>query len=198
VFTREGDKGDTSVVAKRVGKDSPLVNFLGDLDELSSFLGFAASKIPWPDMREDIYKIQIHLFEIGEDVATDSQKKRITEEYVKFLEERTVAYRKESGPVKLFVLPGGSEVASAIHLARAVELFVLPGGSEVASAIHLARAVARRVERGAVKLSKEIPEMNKTIIVYLNRLSSLLFAMAVLANKRLGVEERYYDIGKYW
>jgi ATP:cob(I)alamin adenosyltransferase len=177
VFTREGDKGDTSVVAKRVGKDSPLVNFLGDLDELSSFLGFAASKIPWPDMREDIYKIQIHLFEIGEDVATDSQKKRITEEYVKFLEERTVAYRKESGPVKLFVLPGGSEVASAIHLAR---------------------AVARRVERGAVKLSKEIPEMNKTIIVYLNRLSSLLFAMAVLANKRLGVEERYYDIGKYW
>ncbi len=177
MFTRTGDKGETDVVQKRVGKDSPLVQFLGELDELNSFVGLAISKTPWDDMRSDLEKVQVHLFEIGEDVATNSTKKRINEDYVKFLEERTVAYRKESGPVRLFVLPGGSEVASYIHVAR---------------------AVARRVERSAVALSKEIPEMNRTIIVYLNRLSSLLFAMATVANKRLGVEEKVYDIGKFW
>ena len=177
MFTRTGDKGETDVMQKRVGKDSPLVQFLGDLDELNSFLGLAISKVPWDDMKKDLETVQIHIFEIGEDVATNSTKKKIPEEYVKFLEERTVAYRKESGPVRLFVLPGGSEVAAVIHVVR---------------------AVTRRVERNAVALTKELPEMNRTVIVYLNRLSSLLFAMATVANKRLGVQEKVYDIGKYW
>ena len=176
MFTREGDDGSTNVVNKRVGKDSPLVNFLGDLDELNSFLGYLVAKLPWSDMKEDIKKVQYTLFEIGEDLTTNSSKKKITLDHVKWLEERTVIYRKETGPVKLFVIPGGSEEAALIHITR---------------------AVCRRVERNAVKYSKEI-EMNKMIITYLNRLSSLLFAMALAANKRKGVEESVYDIGKFW
>jgi ATP:cob(I)alamin adenosyltransferase len=177
VFTREGDDGSTNVINKRVGKDSPLVNLLGDLDELNSYLGYLVSKLPWEDMKNDIKKVQYTLFEIGEDLSTNSVKKRITIDYVKWLEDRTVAYRKETGPVRLFVIPGGSEEASLIHITR---------------------SVCRRIERNTVKYSKELPEMNKMIITYLNRLSSLLFAMALAANKRKGVEENVYDIGKFW
>jgi ATP:cob(I)alamin adenosyltransferase len=177
VFTREGDDGSTNVINKRVGKDSPLVNLLGDLDELNSYLGYLVSKLPWEDMKNDIKKVQYTLFEIGEDLSTNGVKKRITMDYVKWLEDRTVAYRKETGPVRLFVIPGGSEEASLIHITR---------------------SVCRRIERNTVKYSKELPEMNKMIITYLNRLSSLLFAMALAANKRKGVEENVYDIGKFW
>jgi ATP:cob(I)alamin adenosyltransferase len=177
VFTREGDDGSTNVINKRVGKDSPLVNLLGDLDELNSYLGYLVSKLPWEDMKNDITKVQYTLFEIGEDLSTNGVKKRITMDYVKWLEDRTVAYRKETGPVRLFVIPGGSEEASLIHITR---------------------SVCRRIERNTVKYSKELPEMNKMIITYLNRLSSLLFAMALAANKRKGVEENVYDIGKFW
>ncbi|MDT7872048.1 MULTISPECIES: cob(I)yrinic acid a,c-diamide adenosyltransferase [unclassified Stygiolobus] len=177
MFTREGDDGSTNVINKRVGKDSPLVNLLGDLDELNSYLGYLVSKLPWEDMKNDIKKVQYTLFEIGEDLSTNGVKKRITMDYVKWLEDRTVAYRKETGPVRLFVIPGGSEEASLIHITR---------------------SVCRRIERNTVKYSKELPEMNKMIITYLNRLSSLLFAMALAANKRKGVEENVYDIGKFW
>jgi len=177
VFTREGDDGSTNVINKRVGKDSPLVNLLGDLDELNSYLGYLVSKLPWEDMKNDIKKVQYTLFEIGEDLSTNGVKKRINMDYVKWLEDRTVAYRKETGPVRLFVIPGGSEEASLIHITR---------------------SVCRRIERNTVKYSKELPEMNKMIITYLNRLSSLLFAMALAANKRKGVEENVYDIGKFW
>ncbi|MEM0199957.1 MAG: cob(I)yrinic acid a,c-diamide adenosyltransferase [Saccharolobus sp.] len=174
MFTKSGDDGNTNVINKRVGKDSPLVNLLGDIDEINSFIGLALTKIKWEDMRRDLMKVQNDLFILGEEVIQN--KGRVSEESVKWLENRTVEYRKESGPVRLFVIPGGSEESSYLHVVR---------------------SVVRRVERNAVKYSKEV-ELNKWIIVYLNRLSSLLFIMAVVANKRNGVEERIYDIGKYF
>lgn len=174
MFTKTGDKGETNVINKRVGKDSPLVNFLGDLDEANSFIGLAISKIPWDDMKKDLLRVQHDLFVLGEDASTNNGK--VTQDFVKWLEERTIYYRKESGPIKLFVIPGGSEEASHIHVAR---------------------SVVRRIERNSVRYSKEL-EFNKWIIVYLNRLSSLLFSMAVVANKRKEVKEENYDIGKYW
>ncbi|NON62597.1 cob(I)yrinic acid a,c-diamide adenosyltransferase [Acidianus sp. RZ1] len=174
MFTRSGDDGNTNVIRKRVGKDSPLVNFLGDLDELNSFLGLALTRIEWDDVRKDLERVQRELFVLGEDVSTG--KELITQDSVKWLEERTVYYRKESGPVRLFIIPGGTEEASTIHVAR---------------------SVCRRVERNAVKYSKEL-EFSKWVIVYLNRLSSLLFSMAIIANKRKGVNERIYDINNYF
>ncbi len=176
MFTRTGDDGSTSIKDKRIGKDSPIVEFIGEVDELNSFLGLALTSLTWEDMRKDLGRIQMDLFKLGQDVATGSEKASISQEDVKWLEERTVNYRKESGPVKLFVVPGGSEEASRLHVAR---------------------TVSRRVERELVALSKEV-QINKWTIVYLNRLSSLLFSMAVTANKRKGVEERFYDINRYF
>ncbi|MFP3204003.1 MAG: cob(I)yrinic acid a,c-diamide adenosyltransferase [Metallosphaera yellowstonensis] len=175
MFTREGDKGETTVPRGRVGKDSPLVNLLGDIDEANSFIGLALTKLPWEDMRRDLEVVQVDLFAVGEDWSTE--KERIGEDRVKWLEARTVEYRKESGPVKLFIIPGGSEEAAFLHVAR---------------------TIVRRLERNAVKHSKEVELKNKWTIVYLNRLSSLLFAMAVVANKRKGRQERYYEIGKFF
>ncbi|AEB94453.1 cob(I)yrinic acid a,c-diamide adenosyltransferase [Metallosphaera cuprina] len=175
MFTKSGDKGETTVPKGRIGKDSPLVNFLGDIDEANSFIGLAISKLEWQDMKSDLKNVQMDLFALGEDWSTSSEK--INLEKVKWLEERTIQYRKESGPIKLFVVPGGSEEASALHVAR---------------------SVVRRLERNAVKYSKELEVKNKTTIVYLNRLSSMLFSMAVVANKRKGIPESYYDIGKYF
>ncbi|BDB97371.1 cob(I)yrinic acid a,c-diamide adenosyltransferase [Saccharolobus caldissimus] len=174
MFTRTGDDGNTNLINKRVGKDSPLVNLLGDIDELNSFIGLALTKIKWEDMKNDLIRIQNELFMLGEEAIQNSGK--ITEENIKWLENRIIEYRKETGPVKLFVIPGGSEEASYLHILR---------------------SVARRVERNAVKYSREL-NFNKWIIVYLNRLSSLLFVMAIAANKRNGISERIYDIGKYF
>ncbi len=58
MFTKKGDSGETDVIRKRVGKDSPLVNFLGDLDELNSFLGMAYLKAKWDDIKRDIERLQ--------------------------------------------------------------------------------------------------------------------------------------------
>lgn len=114
-------------------------------------------------------------FIIGEDVSTGNNK--IDQNFVKWIEERTVEYRKESGPVRLFVIPGGGECGASVHIAR---------------------AVCRRVERNTVKYSKELEPFNKWIIVYLNRASSLLFSIAIVCNKRDNVSERIHDIGRYF
>ncbi|BBD73989.1 ATP:cob(I)alamin adenosyltransferase [Sulfodiicoccus acidiphilus] len=176
MFTRSGDDGTTSVKDKRIGKDSPVVEFLGEVDELNSFLGFALSSLTWEDMRRDIERVQFELFQLGQDVATEGERASFSEENVKWIEERTIYYRKESGPVRLFVIPGGTEQAVRLHLVR---------------------TIARRVERKLVRLSREV-SVNRWTIVYLNRLSSMLFSMAVVANKRSNSQERYFDINRYF
>jgi ATP:cob(I)alamin adenosyltransferase len=174
MFTRKGDDGTTSIGNNRVGKDSIIVNILGEIDELNSFLGYTLTKIEWDDIRNDLMRVQEHLFILGEDIIKSNNK--IGENEIKWLEERVIKYRSESGPVKLFVIPGGSEIASLLHITR---------------------TITRRVERELVKYSKE-NTFNKWCLVYINRLSSLLFIMAVVANKRKGIQERIYDIGKYF
>ena len=74
-----------------------------------------------------------------------------------------------------------------------IKLFVIPDGSPEAVSLHMARTVARRTERLAVFVSKQMP-MNKYIMIYLNRLSSVLFMQALASNKRLGIVERIWDI----
>ncbi|MEM0374222.1 MAG: cob(I)yrinic acid a,c-diamide adenosyltransferase [Sulfolobaceae archaeon] len=179
MFTKKGDDGTTSIRDKRVSKDSPIVNFLGELDEASAFIGYAIVKSEWQDIAEDLMKVQEDLFKIGQDILGKSNK--ISENDIKWLEERIIKYRKESGPVKLFVLPGGSEISVILHIAR---------------------TVVRRVEREFVKLKKDIKDniniINNNILIYLNRLSSLLFIMAIVANKRKGIQERIFDINKYF
>ncbi len=173
MFTRRGDAGETDTGLRiRVGKDSPLVEFQGTLDELNSFIGIALVTSKWDDIRSDLNLIQNDIFLIGEDITAMGTHRTITEDRVKWLEAKVFDYRKEIGKIRLFVIPGGSQEAATLHVAR---------------------SVARRAERIAVYLSKQT-SVNKYILIYLNRLSSLLFMHALVSNRRLGIEERIWDI----
>lgn len=163
-----GDDGKTNLIDKRVWKDDERINVIGKIDELNSFLGLVISKVNFKDISEDFEKIQLHLFEIGAEVAYPS-KKMINEDHVKFIENILAKYEIELPELKNFILPTG----------------------ELSSLIHIARTKCREAERYAVKLSKK-KQINEYIISYLNRLSDLLFAAARLCNKRLEISEKQW------
>ena len=173
MFTRRGDQGETdNGLRVRIGKDSPVVDLEGTFDELNSFIGNALINTKWEDIKNDLIKIQNDVFVMGEDLTAESKHRTIKDEDVKWLEQRVLEYRKEIGKIKLFVIPDGSLQAVSLHMAR---------------------TVARRTERLAVFVSKQMT-MNKYIMIYLNRLSSMLFMQALVSNKRLGIVERIWDI----
>jgi cob(I)alamin adenosyltransferase len=158
IYTRGGDRGETSLGdGSRVSKLDPRVAALGDVDELNSLVGWAG----------DLDRIQNELFDLGADLSvpyvSGDGRLRITDEAIGRLEEEIDAVNQTLPDLKSFVLPGGSE--------RAERLF-------------LARAVCRRAERAALAVA----DTNPLAAVYLNRLSDLLFVLARAANAEAGVE----------
>lgn len=177
VYTKTGDAGETALVGgKRVSKASLRVEAYGEVDELNSVLGLARSYLQDPELDEVCARLQNHLFTLGGDLASPSDiaVPRINNEFVAALEEMSDQFLIELEPLKEFILPGGSQAGAALHLAR---------------------CVARRAERQVVALSLQ-EEMNAEAIVYLNRLSDLLFILARLVNKRTGVAETMTDFSK--
>jgi ATP:cob(I)alamin adenosyltransferase len=173
MFTGRGDKGETDTgTGERVNKGSAIIDLEGDLDELNSFVGFARSISRWSDIKRDLEAVQRDLFTVGEHVTLKGRKRVITEDRVKWLEERISEYGKEFGKVTLFVLQGGSQEASALHIAR---------------------TVCRRAERDLTRIASG-REIDKAVQGYMNRLSSLFFYHALVSNKRLGVEEEIWPL----
>lgn len=176
LYTKTGDQGKTSIIGGRVDKDDIRVEAYGTVDEVNSFVGQAMVLLK-DEMFQDIYKelekIQHELFDCGGDLAVVREKYpyKATEEMVDFLEERIDAYVKE---------------------APELEKFILPGGSEAAAIIHIARTVVRRAERHTVSLRKETL-INDVVLKYLNRLSDYFFAIARVINFRLGVKDVEYE-----
>ncbi|QIW24970.1 cob(I)yrinic acid a,c-diamide adenosyltransferase [Sulfolobus sp. S-194] len=158
-YTGTGDRGKTKVPSVgEVWKDSEIVKALGDLDELNSVLGVVSSL--YPELSEVIQKLQNDIFSISSEIA--GFDRNFSDEKVKGIEELITNYSKELEPLRNFVLPGG-------HIAS--------------SFLHLARAVCRRAERSVVTLLKE-NKAKEVHAKYLNRLSSLLFVLALVVNKR--------------
>lgn len=177
VYTRTGDTGQTSLVGgKRVSKASLRVDAYGDVDELNSVIGLARSKVQDQEIDEALGVIQNDLFTLGADLASpaDIEVPRIDESFVKTLEAYSDSYLAQVEPLKEFILPGGSGAGAALHVAR---------------------TIARRAERRVVELS-ESEELNAQTIVYLNRLSDLLFILARIANHRAGIPEKMTDFSK--
>ncbi len=165
IYTRGGDKGETSLGdGSRVSKLDPRVAALGDVDELNSLLGLAGG----------LDRVQNELFDLGADVAVPfaghEDRLRITQAAIERLEREIDAANATLPELKSFVLPGGSE--------RAAQLF-------------LARAVCRRAERTVLAVSDTSP----LAAVYLNRLSDLLFVLARAANAEAGVDELLWKPG---
>jgi cob(I)alamin adenosyltransferase len=169
-FTKTGDEGKTGLrFGCRVSKNSPAIEAIGCVDELNSLIGFARSKLPFgkpTELSSVLKRIQEGLLAIGADLASERKaESKLSDGEVEFLEATL------------------DEVGSKLPLLNS---FILPGGSEEASALQVCRAVCRRAERSVVALGRE---ECKPIVVYLNRLSSLLFALALLANLEKGIKE---------
>lgn len=173
MYTRRGDLGETdSGRGERMGKDSLLVELEGTNDELNSFIGLARAKVSWEDIKDDLGKVQRDIFTLGEHIIKAGTGRSLGEEHTRWLEERVEYYRKEVGPIHLFVIQGGSEEAAFLHVAR---------------------TVCRRYERLVVS-GKGLLDISPHVLSYANRLSSVLFMMALASNKRRSAREEIWDI----
>jgi cob(I)alamin adenosyltransferase len=172
LYTRKGDKGATSTYGcnQKISKSSAVAEALGALDEINSFLGLVKVKSKldkFSDFPKVLHSVQETLFIIQAEVAGFPMK--IQEEKVKGLEKIIDLAEKELPPIKTFFISGGTELAATLDTAR---------------------TIARRAERRVVAVHDEgLTKVSDHTLAYLNRLSSLLYAMARLANHRLGVSD---------
>lgn len=166
IYTRGGDRGETSLGdGSRVPKLDPRVAAYGVVDELNSHLGsvLALDGLD-PGLRDPLTRIQNDLFDVGADLsvpfAAEGDRLRVTQEQVDDLERLCDRHNEPLPELKSFVLPGGSEAAARIHLAR---------------------AVCRRAELAALAAAEQTA-IDPLVPVYLNRLSDLLFILGRAAN----------------
>ena len=164
IYTRGGDHGETSLGdGSRVPKLDCRIAAFGTVDELNSHIGLAlAHELPG-EMHEVLTRVQNELFDLGADFSVPwgvADRLRISDDQVSALEADCDRFNAALPELKSFVLPGGSEAAARLHVAR---------------------AVCRRAERDALAAAEEV-DLNPVALVYLNRLSDLLFILARTAN----------------
>lgn len=177
IYTRTGDGGETALFGGgRVPKHHARVMAYGDVDELNSTLGAAMAAPPMDTEHAFLEQVQRDLFAIGGQLATP-EPSRVQAALAKAkIDEGRIAEMEAMMDRLDAVLP---PLAS----------FIVPGGTAKAAAFHVARTVCRRAERSVVALREHEP-VAPIIIVYLNRLSDLLFTLARLANHQAGLADR--------
>jgi cob(I)alamin adenosyltransferase len=170
ISTKTGDKGETSLFdGSRISKGSRKINSVGYIDELNSEIGLIVSKTYSEEFESELKIIQNELFVIGSDLATPMntrETKRLQERHLQRIEKNVEEYE------------------SKVDISN----FVLPGGTEIASLLHIVRTQSRNVERKIVRVS-EVEEINPIIIKYLNRLSDLFYLMALYENRNQSKKE---------
>jgi cob(I)alamin adenosyltransferase len=171
IYTGRGDEGLTDLRnMDRVSKASGRIEAYGTVDELNALVG-TVRPTGYDDVDDILAEVQNHLHVVQADFANpdpDEDDPRARDEHVDALEAHIDSFDDELEPLESFILPGGSEQGAKIHQAR---------------------AVCRRAERRAVSFISEESGVNETAVVYLNRLSDLLFTLARLVNQREGVTE---------
>jgi cob(I)alamin adenosyltransferase len=177
IYTRGGDRGETSLGdGSRVSKLDPRIGAYGTVDEVNAQIGLVlAADVP-ADARSVLERVQNELFDVGADLAVPYEvegRLRVTDDRVAALERECDRLNADLPELKSFVLPGGSEAAARLHVAR---------------------TICRRAEREVLATSHEV-EINPRVIVYLNRLSDLLFILARAANAASGHDEPLWKPG---
>ena len=171
IYTKTGDDGTTGLIGNiRVKKSNPRIAAYGAVDELNAALGMILSSKLGKDFHDLLTKIQNDLFVVGADLANPNLKNksnRVTSEMVIFLEKEIDRLEEKLPKITFFILPGGDLIASQVHLAR---------------------AICRRSETDIVKLS-ENEKINNESLIYINRLSDLLFVIARAINKRKKISD---------
>ena len=172
IYTRTGDDGTTGLVdGSRLPKDAPRMDAVGAVDEANAALGFVTIELAGEPLA-DVTRITNDMFDLGADLATplgefggddfapSEMVLRMVASQVEWLEQRIDALNENLAPLTSFILPGGSEVAARLHLAR---------------------TAARRAERAMVALASAEP-VNPQALAYINRLSDYLFVLGRVAN----------------
>ena len=171
IYTKTGDDGKTSLFDNsRVWKSHERIVSYGAIDELNSAVGIAISMDLDHQLKEILVRIQNELFIVGSDLANPNMsdtKIRTSENMILSLENDIDTFESELSELTNFILPGGTLMSSILHLSR---------------------TIARRAETHVIALSQK-EEINKIAIVYLNRLSDLLFVLARVLNKRKNIDD---------
>lgn len=182
IYTKTGDRGETGLIGgKRVSKDNPRIIAYGSVDELSSHIGSVISLLGlknnnlFSDIIDVLVQIQNDLFIVGSDLADPKYPAKSEEHNTPRIEEKMISSIE-------FAIDKFETQLSPINF------FIMPGGSIESSSLHISRSVTRRAEIAIIALSKN-ETINLAILIYLNRLSDLLFVCARLVNKRLGIED---------
>ena len=171
VYTRTGDQGTTGLAdGSRVAKNDPRVHCMGEVDELNACIGIALSQLEDGPAQQVLFAVQHDLFDIGAELCQPG-KQLITDEYVAGLETSADEFNAGLSELKEFILPGGSQAVSSLHLAR---------------------TVCRRVERALVELNEQEP-VNQVTCRYINRLSDLLFIVSRAQADDDGSGEVYWN-----
>ena len=175
IYTKTGDDGTTGLQGgKRVSKSNIRIMAYGAVDEVNSTLGIVLSHDINDDIRELLTKIQHDLFVIGSDLSDpklNNRKFSVNKEKIDFLEKTIDQFEENLLPITKFILPGGNHVSALIHFSR---------------------AVTRRAETMTVLLSEK-EKINQNCILYLNRLSDLLFVIGRTINKRAKSKDVFWN-----
>jgi cob(I)alamin adenosyltransferase len=182
IYTRTGDTGTTALFGgDRVPKSHPRIDAYGTVDETNSVLGLVRALLPDAPGKDRLgpllTQIQDELFVLGADLATPSDARasvpRINQQHVSQLEQAIDTFEADLSPLKHFILPGGTQVAANLHIAR---------------------TICRRAERLTVEAAAH-EDIHDEATVYLNRLSDLLFVLARWANHQAGIDEAEWKPG---
>jgi len=177
VYTRTGDKGDTQLAAgKAISKNSVRIQAIGEIDELNAFLGWVNEVLLNTELHNKILRIQNEIFNLGAQLSVLSVDRRfdtpcIESKNIKILEEEIDAMNSSLSSLQSFILPGGGETATRLHIAR---------------------TVCRRAERAIVTLAEQ-EKLDGTEIPYLNRLSDWLFVAARFMTAKSGKIEHLWQ-----
>lgn len=173
LYTKTGDDGTTGLFGgQRVRKDSLRVEAYGTVDELNASLGLAAVVCKHAELSAILTRLQNELFDLGAVLCTPpgplpKHIKPITKQHIESAER---------------------DIDALCAPLPELTNFILPGGTELAARLHLARCIARRAERIIVALAQQEPA-GELVVIYVNRLSDLFFAMARRANQLEGIED---------
>jgi len=177
IYTRGGDAGETSLGdGSRVSKRDARIAAFGTVDELNAALGVVLAGECPEELRDVLGRVQNELFDLGADLSVplvQEARLRVTQEQVDRLEQECDRFNADLSELRSFVLPGGSEAAARLHVAR---------------------TTCRRAERDALAAATA-HDVNRLAIVYLNRLSDLLFILSRTANAAAGQEEPLWRPG---
>lgn len=182
IYTKSGDTGETALLGgRRISKSHLRIQAYGDVDELNAVLGFCVAAADGEDSKSEesittcLRREMSHLFIVGSYLATQSDAPESVRKLLPAWPEKAVQQLE-------------LEIDELWEKLEPLKNFILPGGSELSGRLHLARTVARRTERSAVQLA-DVETLPHDFLVYLNRLSDWLFALAREANRKAEIPD---------